>query len=695
MFEYKTRTELKNGCKFTSQDILLYDYLYTGNIELECHVNYVVPGFGFVITEDIENTSLNANSYIFKLDQPNHYKIIAKELSEQTIIKDEFTESGSKFSIPEDLILIFEFVENCKIRIYQSKKNENGINEKQLMISFELPHLIERYQIGFYSSANNIIKFAAVSSESPSNWVSNIFNGNGGRIHWIPNGFKIEDCEFDCEVESALNNLDAGTYYFDFKTTNPDIKYYIYPSDLKDTDTKRPINEILATKEDERKNILNYEDNSFILDFNTNINIKFKGKWGTVTELMVKKYKNQTFVATDYNNIKRDASWLSFDLDKIKKIEFTGTIYSVGNKHNVFLRGSKSYELKDLNIELNKEIDYIVENNEIIIGENSYNINYDDNLLYIFKNVNATISKLVVTYSNGDVVDILLQKTFKITIDKEIKTPIIVTDINEEPFDLSSSFRQVIQDKTQIDLFNRYNPIKLSKNLLSDLIVFGTNSSNINTEATSIDEFTSEYDLISYNYYTVDKKHNSVKVNKEMRDQYKYVGISYKHENDFIYEYTNWARELFDLNKTKGIYLKDKICNTFGALIVYGIPKNSVFFEDRLYKVLNISSINSIDCCADIYEIIDNSVYALNSVTNMLIVDTEIRNRYDYLIVDYLKDNSYAINERETYYEVDVATTNEEIKTMYDSSETGINNYKTLNLTNKNDGNFIVLRKQD
>lgn len=696
MFQYKTRTELKNGCKFTSQDIILYDYVYTGDIEIECHVDYNVPGFGFVLLEDIENASLGDNAYIFKLDQDNHYQIIKREYSEQTIVRNEFTEAGSRFNISASLILVFEFTENSKVKIYQAEKDENGINKKQLMVSYMLPHLMERYQVGFYSSANNILKFAAISSESPSNWVSNIFNGNGGRIHWIQNGFTIEDCEFDCEVESARNFLEPGTYYFDFKTTNPDIKYYIYPSYLKDTDVKRPMDEILATKEDEKKNILNYEDGSFKIEEATDVNIKFKGKWGTVTELMIKKYKSETFVETDYDNIKREASWISFDLSKIKKIEMSGTISDVAEKHNIFLRGSKFYTLTNLGLPLNQNVDYIIEDDTIYIGDKKYEISYDnDDILYVFKNINAVITKLIVTYTNGDVVDVLLQKTFKITVDKDIKTPILVTDMSEAPFDLSSSYRLIVQDRTKIDLFNRYNPIKLTKTYLSDLVVFGTNSRNINTEETTIEEFADEYELISYNHYTVDYEHNSLKVDKETREAYKYIGVSYKYSDDYLYEFTNWARESFDLSTVKGLYLSYPVCNTFGNLVVYGIPENSLYFPDRLYKVANIGSINSIDYCTNIYEVLQDTVYTLNRTTNMLIVENEVRNRYAYIIVDYLKDNSYAVNERNAYYEVDIATTYEEAKVMYDSGENGVNTYRTLSLTDKKAGNFIVLRKQD
>lgn len=698
MFEYKTRTEYDNGCKFVSQDILLYDYIYDGDIELECHVDYVNPGFGFVLLEEAENASVGNNVYVFKLGTDNKYQIINKQQSQQVTIRDEYVEAGGGFKVSDKLILIFEITEDSKIKIYKAKKDNNGINKKNLMISYSLPHVFESYKIGFYSSAGNILKFASVISESPSNWVSNIINGNGGRIHWIKNGFKIEDCEFDCEVESQLTHLEKGTYYFDFVTDNQNIKYYIYPSYLLDTDEKRPWNEILATKEDEEKNILDYSNNSFSLDQDKDINIKFKGKWGTIKEIAIKKYKSSSFVETDYSNIKRDASYIEFDLDKIKKIELTGTITNIPEEgqHYIFIRGAKGYSLTDLGIELNQEINYIYENDCIYIDDSHYKIADDSNKLFAFKNVDGYISKLIITYTNGDTVDIILQKTFKITVDKEIKTPIIVSDLNEEPYNLSSSFREVIEESIQIDLFNKYQQLKLSKTLdlnHSDIMVYGVNEGSIDTTASTIANFAPKHEAISTNYYAVDYKNNKITLNSSIKNKYKYCIVVYKHCDNFRYEFTNWERELINLKQANNIYLNSPVCNAVGAVSVYGIPENAVFFEDRLYKIPNISAINSIDSCVNLYTVIPESHYSINSV-NKISFTKDIVENYKYLIIDYLKDKSYTVNERNNYYEVDIATSEEKCKILYDSTEDQINTYSTLKLNNMSADNFIVLKKE-
>lgn len=698
MFEYKTRTEYKDGCKFISQDILLYDYIYNGDIEVECHIDYNVPGFGFVLLEENDNASLDSNIYVFKLGTENKYQVINKQLSQQNTVRDEYVEAGGSFKLPSSLMLTFEFVEGSRIKISKIKKDENGINKKTTMITYDLPHLFEDYKIGFYSSGGNVLKFAAVVSESPSNWVSNIFNGNGGRIHWIKNGFKIEDCEFDCEVESQLNHLEKGTYYFDFKTDNPDMKYYIYPSYLLDTDEQRPWDEIMATKEDEKKNILDYKNNSFKLEEDHDVNIKFKGKWGTVENIAIKKYKSDSFVETDYNSIKREASYIMFDLSKIKKINMRGAVNSVPEegKHHVLLRGGKSYSVTDLGIELEKEYDYVYEDNKVTVGGKDFKIESANNKLIVFKNLNGYISELIVTYNNGDTVNVILQKTFKIIVNKELKTPIMVTDASEKPFDLASTYREVIEKEKQFDLFNKYKQLKLTKpiNISNpDIMIYGTNSNNIDVNAKTIEAFASEYESISYNHYKVDYYNNMIRLEQAVKEKYKYCIVVYNACSKYRYEFTNWERQLVRVNRNKNTYLDHKVCDVIGAMIVYGIPEDAIFFEDRLYQIPDKSSINSVDNCTNLYDMIPESYYSV-SRSNKFSIDNAIKSKYKYLIIDYIKDDSYTVNERDSYYEVDIATTKETVKVLYDSTEETINIYHILKLTDTKADNFIVLKKE-
>ena len=713
MFEYKTRTETINGCKFIQQDILLFDYSYSGDCVIECVVDYVIPGFGFVLLEDSANNISNSeNMYLIKFGKRNQYQIINKQLGEQSVVKDEFILSGKDIDTPlQNLRLVLKYTDNDTIGIYFAEKDENGINIETQLIDYRFPHEINNYKIGFYSNGGNTLKFAAIETEAPSNWISNIFNGNGGRIHWIKNGFIIEDCEFDCEVESQNNILDPGVYYFDFECDNPDIKYYLYPAELKDTDIKRPMDEILATMKDEDKNILNYEDGSFEVlgEEPQRINIKFKGKWGTVKNICVKKNKYDDFVETDYDNIKREASRIEFDLSKISRIEMTAIVTNLPNdlnnlpQYDLFLCGSQSVLLDDVNVELNQKINYVftTEDRVLEVNNTAYNLLSDttDNKLIALNNVDAYVTNLIITTITGDVIDVILQKTFRITVNKNINTPIIVTDMDHNPLNISSSYREVTEQEQLVEIFNQYNSIKLNHRLClndSNIRVAGINSGIIDLSKNTIEELGADYTLISPNYYTVDYKYNQIKIDKTERNKYKYVVVEYRHCDNFRIEFTNYEREIFDLNTGENLYLESTPSDVVGAVIVYGIPRGQDFYSDYIYRIPNIRAINSIDYCAPVYNILLSDSYTIEEGSNKLTLNTGVRSQYDYLIVDYLKEDNYTVNERDNYYEVDISTSQEKSLIIYDSTETEvINIYKQLNLDNIQEDNFIVLRKRE
>ena len=65
---------------------------------------------------------------------------------------------------------------------------------------------------------------------------------------------------------------------------------------------------------------------------------------------------------------------------------------------------------------------------------------------------------------------------------------------------------------------------------------------------------------------------------------------------------------------------------------------------------------------------IPTNKYSINNANKITFFD-EIRDKYDYLIIDYLKDNSYSVNKTEKFYEVSIATTEERAKVLYDSTE--------------------------
>ena len=188
---------------------------------------------------------------------------------------------------------------------------------------------------------------------------------------------------------------------------------------------------------------------------------------------------------------------------------------------------------------------------------------------------------------------------------------------------------------------------------------------------------------------------NTIKLDKTEKDKYKYILVEYTHCDNYKIEFTNYEREIFDLKEEQNLYISSTPSDVVGGIIVYGIPKDQKIFRDYIYRIPNIRAINSIDYCAPIYTTLLSDSYTV-SEANKIILNAGIRSQYDYLIVDYLKNNNYAINERDSYYEVDVATDYDKCIIIYDSTESEVtNSYKRLDLQNIKQDDFIVLRKRE
>lgn len=751
MFEYKTRTETAGGCRFYQQDILLFDYVYSGDFDLHCYVDYNTPGFGIVIAEYTDDISQSENVYIVKLGARNEYSVIKTEYFNQKNIRDGFINPGKDINVPsKNLNLSFKFTEGYLINIYA---------DDILILSYSLEHDIDKYKLGFYSSAGNILKNCVIYSETPTNWTHNIWLGNGGRINWIDNGFEIEECEYPCEVESQNIYLKAGKYFLDYKTTNPEIEVYTFPTSKKvrlDYENYRgamryismdaPIlvttsqkdsagNDFLVSETKTFQEIYNplYDDiseNSWIeetrwladidilqrdmdgriffeLEEDKAINLRFRGKSGRVTEIAIKKNKDDAFVATGFDDdITKGASYLECDLTRMKKLEIEFVLKDIsksldeGHRHYIVQSGDELYRLEDLDLELNTPYNLIFDIENRIFEVNkykSYILDKTEDVLTLLYNVDGVITKLIVTDISGAERDILLQKTFKAFLPKEIQSPILCMDEKNEPLDLSSSFREVCRKSIKVDIFNKYNEMKLSNNIVmgSEIRVGGVIGSVINTKAKSLEEVAAAFHLLDTNSYTIDYLNNVVKLPSSIRKQYDYIAIEYASADSFRYEFTNYERQLVDLSEKGNIYLNRKMSDSVNTMMIYGIPEGSVFKKDMLYRIPDRAAVNSIDYCTSIYDELPGSYYKVLS-NGRLILEPEIREKYRWLVIEYLKDNSYTINGREDGYEVDISISEGSPRLVYDGDELNVTRaYSAINYLTDNtvEGNFIVLRK--
>ena len=210
-----------------------------------------------------------------------------------------------------------------------------------------------------------------------------------------------------------------------------------------------------------------------------------------------------------------------------------------------------------------------------------------------------------------------------------------------------------------------------------------------------LEEKAPEFEIINPQKYRVDYENNVVKLPQSIKDQYKYILVEYEDCDDYYYWFMNYHRQLVDLEKVSNIYLDTDYSNALGAVTIYGIPEDSILRKDQFYALPNRFITSSIDYCASKYEEIPDSAYTIFS-SNRVVIDSEIREKYRYLIIDYLKKDSYAINEEYENYKIEISTDEDKVKILYDANEYDVTNpYKGLLVSTdtviKDD--FIVLRK--
>ena len=694
MFAYNTRTEIVNGAKFIEPDIILLDYVYTDDILFHVDAILKMPGFGFIIKEyDDQEFQAADNVVLISFSNDNSYRVILKNGVDQATVVNQFIDSPTDLYEENGTTLFFK-KHHETLSVCKAIRQDNGSYQEIPLMSYKMANDMNRYRIGIYSNAGNTVRTAVVKTMAPNNWVSNVFNACGGRIIWIKNGFTIDESEYDIEAESIEIPMKAGTYWFDYQTDNPDMKAYIYEATRKYTDTKRLRSDILDTMKDEDKNIVE-ENGRFVLPHDCTINVKFKGKWGTVTDICIKDNREDPFIATGYGVTVRPSSYIVFELDKIIGFHIKGTILSVPvqdageqRRHQLFQSGDQKIGIQDPVMLQKKHIyDFSIDDRTILVdGQPFFTVPEDEDILTAFHNMTAIITEFTVTQTDGTTFSVLLQKTIKTTVSRDITSPILVIDENNQPLDLSSSYRQVAETKQVSELFNAYNGIYLSyyPDITNpNIAVYGIpmHATVLNRNAVNIDEIADTHQRIDYALNISDILQKQIRIPYTIRKQYKYIVVMYRAITGYRYEFTNWERELFDLKKSTRLYLQNTPLNTVDGIVVYGIKEDASFNENLLSYIPDKRMENSIAMATDSYDIITGSgtEYAVNA-TNRLVLDANILQTYRYIVVDYLKQDSYSINEREDYYEIDIAMAGNKVNILYDSKDGNVTEeYRVLN----------------
>lgn len=435
-------------------------------------------------------------------------------------------------------------------------------------------------------------------------------NTNGGYIYFNKDSFELINCKYNAEIEQININLKAGKYYLKYVSDDiGDIVPYVFHSQ------DERIN-------DNEKNILSI-DNSFILNSESKISLKFVGTKGKIKNIAITSSKNNAYIRTDMDSdIKQiEGSKIDFDLKEIKSISFKAIINNVSGESDYFpteyyiiSNGNINYGIGDLVLATDIFYDYKYENNKITITKenSSFNktININSDILSIFYNVNGIITDLIIIDNNDNETNITVQDTIIKSVPGLIKSPIVVLDPDNNPLDISSSYR-VIQNYGQ------------------DYYLF-----------TNIER---EY------FYVKDilKQQGRINLSKPINS------------NGSITMYGIPKNAKYDLNKL--LHIKEQ-------------GRDNIEVCCKLYHTFNESNINKIGQIDKVNRFIQ---IENNAITEDINLDD-----YEILVVDYLKDNSYSINYKYEYnsYEVEISTQyRDNVNILYDNTEKEVGTYEYIN----------------
>lgn len=704
LFEPNGRIEKNsNGIRFYEQDIIFSNYVFTGDVEVNIHVDYLHSGFGIVIAEKYKGGPRNTEkAHLFKLGN-NAFQVIERTLLAQNTKKENaclFAPDIANINVN----LIFSITgRNIKLQLKNVDAKTNAFKTEELG-TYKLQKQLNEYYIGFYSNKGNIVRNVTFRQGAPNNWLVNINNTEGGRISFIEDGFKFEQCKHDAEIEQDNIELEAGTYYVAYDTETVDDKFdidcCIFPSKLENAEDKY--------FEDDYKNIL--ENGKFTLTEKTSVDIKFSGTNGQIKNICIKNDEASSFIETDDTALTVEGSYIRINLDNVAKILWAGTINDAPTfedltkpcPYAVVETTGKKLSMDDLNIEFGKEYDFEFttadKNVKASIGKNhfgGYKMPFEDadkNKLTIFHNMNAVITKLVLVNNEGKETDVLQQKTFKRYVPEEINGPILMRNENYEPLDISAAYREVVNESCQIELFRGNYEMALSSIPVDHNIeVYGIPlGATLTTSATEIKEYASSYEAISQNYWRLDGK--VLTVDNNVRSKYRGIAVRYQDCEKYDYIFTNYEREVF--TDEARIILEKPIADNSGSIIVYGCKTEPDL--DYLYRIPSELMINSIDICCAQYDLIPETRLEINYTDNEIKIDTELREKYPYLIIDYLKSNSYAVNYKAelSQYEVDISMDSTSGYLGYDMNDDGTIDTRKRTVITPNRNKFIILRRK-
>ena len=525
MFYPVSRVEpISDGLRFYEKDILLCQYLLTGNAEIEVEAAFAAPGLGVVFMEDNADP-LNADrGFLIKVGY-NDCSILQKSFTNTVELKHL-----SCLAAPP--------IGGMKIKFCKEGRMLSAIYNGSVIASAAMPHDLDEFHFGIYSNAGNVIKKVTVFLDAPKEWLSEVNNTNGGILYFKRNKIEMVNGEHDVEIETRPFVLTPGRYYLNGSFSG-NMEPYIFPSNS-------------TSEDDDAKNIL--DNKAFTVDQAREYSLKIKGVSGTVENLNVSTDENSAFVATVNGGETIEGSYLTFKLDDVKRVKWTGEIRSVQDGDYVIIDTLiKKYKLNDLGIALDKvyEYDFDVTTSTLSINgeEHIISLRNKENLK-IFHNVDASITSIIVIGNDDKENNIMLRTTQKTYVPASVSGPILVVDGNNLPYDLSASYR--IKNGTY--LFTNYErevfdpsteaitPSHAVNEIMQSFKLYGIrNDSIINDDAIyniedddNIKLYAPQFELIDPSKYTY--KYGSFETDESIKE-YKQVVLDYLKDRSYCINY--------------------------------------------------------------------------------------------------------------------------------------------------------------
>lgn len=703
MFDKNGRVEhVNNGLRFYEQDIVMCSYIFSEKcVVVDTVLDYDAPGFGIVFKEIGGNRTDESTTYLAKVGV-NSFKVYRRKAktapeclhTESCQLSPDGSQCRLRFIIKRTKVVLEIFSDSTYTKMGEC--------------TFQEP--LNDYQVGVYSSAGNILKSMLFQVNMPDNWNASVANTFGGRISFQQDGFTFENCQYDAELEQDKISLEAGKYYVRYNkgevNGKNDIKCYIFRSTAK-TNNESEI-------EDDYKQLLS-DDGILILHEPADVSIKFKGTCGSISNIYLTELAGGSYVRTHETPESHTGSVVTAKLDNAVRVEWVGIISTVPEwndlskpcPYSIASVGTKSLTKDAAGIDLGVRYKYVYDvaagvlttydginlNSKIKLPNNSR-----DNILSIFQGVNGVITSLMLITKNNQTIDALVSQVTKVYVPQSIKSPIIVMSDDNGPYDLSSSYREVVIPHKKVEVFNKNRPLEVKEKIITSIHaphVYGIpQGAKFDQTKNTIHEVCKDAVEISSSSYSFER--NVLELSENIRQRFSHIAVEYDSTKDYYYWFTNVEREVFSGEELK-FTLAKPVRSSSNAVAIYGISQEADIEEDMFYRIPNKAMPHSIDIYANKYETIPHAMYDVHPDINTIELDRSLKGKYKQYIVEYEKKSSYCINLLSDMgeYEVSFISDGDAPYVVYDQHDDGsIASY--INTQIQPDKNkYIVLRRKE